>query len=140
MKKVRPIEHADHAGHIFYELKANTVPQCVCDLFNDLENIKKAFPTEWEQPGKKGKANPSDSTKQKMVSFNEPIPKKPCKDAKHCSLCKKHGGMHLTHNMSDCRKYGKDSKIQKGFRKGQCGSTALNKKTASTFAQHKWKV
>jgi len=44
-------------------------------LLDDLEKIKKAFPTEREQSGKKGKADPGDSNKQSMVSFNEPIPK-----------------------------------------------------------------
>jgi hypothetical protein len=85
-----------------YKLKADMVPPCVRDLLNDLEKIKKAFPTERDQPGKKEKANPGDSNKHKMVSFHEPIPKKPHKDVKQCSLCKKHGGMHVTHNMSDC--------------------------------------
>jgi hypothetical protein len=50
-----------------YKLKADTVPQCIHDLLDDLEKIKKAFPTEQEQPGKKGKANPNDSNKRKMV-------------------------------------------------------------------------
>jgi hypothetical protein len=118
-----------------YELKADTVPQCVRDLLDDIKKINKAFPTERVQPSKKGKANPSDSNKCKMVSFHEPIPKKPHKDAKHCSLCKKHGGAHTTHNMSDCRKYEKDGKIKKGFGKGQHGSTASNKKTPSAFTQ-----
>ena len=70
-----------------------------------------------------------------MVSFHEPIPKKPCKDAKNCSLCKKHGGVHVTHNISDCCKYNKDGKLKKGFGKSQHCSTASDKKTASAFAQ-----
>jgi hypothetical protein len=59
-----------------YKLKAETVPQCVRDLLDDLEKIKKAFPIEHDQSAKKGKANPSESNKRKMVSSNEPIPKK----------------------------------------------------------------
>ena len=47
----------------------------------------------------------------------------------------RHGGPHATHNMSDCHKYDKDSMPKKGFGKGQHGSTALDKKTASAFAQ-----
>jgi hypothetical protein len=90
---------------------------------------------ERDQSVKKGKANPSESNKRKMVSFNEPIPKKIHKTAKHCTLCKKHGGAHATHNTSDCRKYDKDGKLQKGFGKGQRGKTAIDKKTASAFAQ-----
>ena len=108
------------------ELKADIEPQAVRELLDDLEKIEKAFLMEREQPGKKGKANPSDSDsgKCKMVSIHEPIPKKPCKDTKHCALCKKHGGMHATNNTSDCCKYDKDSKIRKSFGKGQHCSTA----------------
>jgi hypothetical protein len=90
---------------------------------------------EREQPGKRGKANPSNSGKHKMVLIQEPTPKKPRRDAKHCALCKKHGGAHATHNTSDCRKYEKDGKLKKSFGKGQRGSTASNKKTASKFGQ-----
>ena len=75
-----------------------------------------------------------------MVSPNEPIPKKVRKMAKHCALCKKHGGAHATHNTSDCRKYDKDGKLKKGVGKGQHGSTALDKKTASAFSQLSAKV
>jgi hypothetical protein len=123
-----------------YKLKAKTVPQCIRDLLEDLEKIEKAFPMEREQSVKKGKANPSDPNKRKMVSFNEPIPKKVCKVVKHCALCKKHGGTQAMHNTSDCHKYEKDSKPKKGFGKGQHGSTALDKKTASAFAQLSAKV
>eukprot|EP00804_Cyclotella_cryptica_P003933 CCRYP_016103-RA/>CCRYP_016103-RA protein AED:0.41 eAED:0.41 QI:0/-1/0/1/-1/1/1/0/163 len=123
-----------------YELKAKTVPQCVRDLLDDLEKIEKAFPTERDQSSKKGKLNPSKSNKRKMVSFNEPIPKKVRKTARHYALCKKHGAHYATHNTSDCRKYEKDGKPKKGFGKGKHGSTALDKKTASAFAQLSAKV
>ena len=103
-------------------------------MLADLKKIDKAFLMEQEQSGKKGKANPSNSGKCKMVSIHD-IPKKPCKDAKHCFLCKRHGGMHETHNTLDCSKYKKDGKIKKSFVKCECGSTASNKKTASAFAQ-----
>jgi hypothetical protein len=149
-KKVGPIDNADLAGHILrmcpgtwqaqYKLKAKTVPQCVHDLLDDLEKIKKAFPTEHDQSDKKSKANPGKPSKRKMVSSNEPIPKKIRKTAKHCALCKKHGGAHATHNTSDCRKYDKDGKLEKGFGKGQHGKTVLDKKTSSAFAQLSEKV
>ena len=83
-KKVAPIDDADLAQHILrmcpetwqaqYELKAETVPQCIHDLLDDLEKIKKAFPMERNQSTKKCKTNPSKSNKRKMVSPNEPIP------------------------------------------------------------------
>jgi len=44
------------------------------------------------------------------------------------------------HNMSDCCKYEKDGKLKQSFGKGQCGSTASDKKTASAFAQLSAKV
>eukprot|EP00804_Cyclotella_cryptica_P008115 CCRYP_004597-RA/>CCRYP_004597-RA protein AED:0.30 eAED:0.30 QI:0/-1/0/1/-1/1/1/0/141 len=112
-----------------YKLEAKTIPQCIHDLLNDLKKIKRAFPTERHQSTKKGKANPGKSNKRKMALLNEPIPKKVCKTAKHCALCKNHGGAHATHNTSNCCKYEKDSKPKKGFGKGQHGSTALDKKT-----------
>ena len=85
MKKVGTIDDADLAVHILnmcpgtwqaqYKIKANTVPQGVRDLLDDLEKIEKAFLTEKEQPRKKGKANPSNSGKHKMGSIHKPIPK-----------------------------------------------------------------
>ena len=79
-KKVGPIEDTNLAGHILcmcrgtsqaqYKLKAETVPQCIHDLLDDLEKIEKAFPMERDQSIKKGKANPGESSKRKLVSFN----------------------------------------------------------------------
>jgi hypothetical protein len=62
-------------------------------------------------------------------------PKKPCQNAKHCPLCKKHEGMHVNKNTVDCSKYEKDGNMKKGFGKGQRNNTASNKKTGSAFAQ-----
>jgi hypothetical protein len=107
-----------------YKLKADTLPQCV----HDLEKIKKAFPMEQEQPGKKGEANPGNSNKQKMVSFHKPIPKKPCKDTKHCSLCKK--ALGHARNSQHVR-----LSLKMGFSMRKGGSTASDKKTASAFMQ-----
>jgi hypothetical protein len=123
-----------------YELTKNTVPQSVWKLLDALDKIKKAFPTDQEQPSKKGHTNPSNSNKWKMVSFNDPIPKKSCQDANHCILCKKHRSVHVTHNMSNCCKYEKDGACKKGLRRGQCNSTASNKKTISTYAQPFMKI
>jgi hypothetical protein len=126
--------------HARYKLKAKTVPQRVRDLLNDLEKIEKALPTGRDQSVKKGKANPGKPSKREMVLSNEPIPKKIHKMAKHCALCMKHGGAYAMHNTSDCCKYDKDGKLKKGFGNGQHGKTALDKKTASAFAQHSAKV
>ncbi len=96
--------------------------------------------TERDQSAKEDKTNPSKSNKRKMVLPNEPIPKKVRKVAKHCALCKKHGGAHAMHNTSNCHKYDKYGKLKKGFGKGQHGSTTLDKKTASALAQLSAKV
>jgi len=50
-----------------------------------------------------------------MVSFSDRIPKKSRKEAKHCALCKKHGGTQNAHNMGDCCKYEKDGTPKKAF-------------------------
>ena len=72
---------------------ADTVPQSICDLLDDLKKIKKAFSMEQEQHVKKGKKNPVNSNKQEMVSLHEPVPKKSHKDAKHV-CCAKSMGVH----------------------------------------------
>jgi hypothetical protein len=44
-------------------------------------------------------------------------------------------GMHVTHNMSDCRKYEKDRTRKKGFGKAKQKSTAMDKKTTNAYMQ-----
>ena len=48
-------------------------------------------------------------SKRKEESNDSHNPKKAKKGwtEKHCSLCKKHGGMHTTHNSKECRCYNK---------------------------------
>jgi hypothetical protein len=105
-----------------------TVPQSVCKLLEVLEHIKKAFLTEKECEGHKASATGVGSSKKQMVSFSDQIPKKSCKEAKHCALCKKHGGMQNTHNMGDCRKYEKDGTPKKAFtgKSAQCNPCNRN--------------
>ena len=76
-------------------------------LLEALECIKKAFLTDKEFRGTHTSAKGGGSSKKKMVTFNQ-IPKKCCLDAKHCVLCKQHGGMHNTQNLMECCKYEKD--------------------------------
>ena len=50
-------------------------------------------------------------------------------------MCKKHGGMHSTHNTMDCRKYEKDGTPKKTFGCNQlCGSSS-EKKNAQSYVQ-----
>ncbi len=53
--------------------------------------------------------------KRKMESNDSHVPKKVKKGwiEKHCSLCKKHGGVHTMHNTKECRCYNKDGSHKK---------------------------
>ena len=66
-----------------------------------------------------------------MVSFDDRIPKKSRKDAKHCTLCRKHGGTQNTHNTGDCKKYNLDGTPKKGF----AGKSAQRSLRATKAAQ-----
>ncbi len=48
------------------------------------------------------------------------VPKK-VRFAKHCDLCKKHGGAHTTHNTGECHKYEKDGTEKSSFRAAKKG-------------------
>ena len=95
-----------------------------------------------KQSGKKGKANPSDSNKRKMKSFNKPIPKKSCQDAKHCVLCKKRSTGTCTQPTIRPTVPGmtRMTLAEKGFIKGQHHHTAPDKKAAQAYAQLSVKV
>jgi hypothetical protein len=92
-----------------------TVPQSVCKLLEALERIEKAFPTEKECKGPKANTNRGGSSKKKIVTFSNQTPKKSHRDAKHCVLCKQHGGVYNTHNTEEYRKYEKDGTPKKTF-------------------------
>ena len=65
-------------------------------------------------PPRKDKAKGADSIR-KAESNDSRNPKKAKKGwtEKHCSLCKKHGGAHTTHNTKECRRYNKDRSHKK---------------------------
>ena len=85
--------------------------------------LMSGIPDRSQTAKKRGKANPSDSTKRKMVSFNDPIPKKSHHNVKHCILC-----------TSDCHKYEKDWTRKKGFGRGQRKSMTHNKSQSSRMS------
>ena len=102
----------DLASHILWMVPRNwqdqyTVLQSVQKLLKVLECTQKAYPTKKEHEGPKAGAAGGDSSKKRMVSFSDQIPKKSFKEAKHCALCKKHGDAQNTHNTEDCKKYSK---------------------------------
>ena len=98
-----------------YELTGATVPQSVRKLLKALEHIKKAFLTDKEREGPKAHVTGGGSSKKRIISFSDQIPKKPHKEAKCCALCKKHGAAQKTHNTGDCRKYEKGGTLKKAF-------------------------
>ena len=65
-----------------------------------------------------------DSSNKWMVSFSDHIPKKSCKEAKHCAPCKKYWGEQNTHNTGDCKKNNLGCASNKSFagKKAQCNS------------------
>jgi hypothetical protein len=124
-KEVEPFDDADLASHILrmvpkhwqdqYELTGGTVPQSIRKLLKVLERIEKACPTKKECEWPKASVTGGGSSKKQMVSFSDQIPKKSRKEAKHCALCKKHGGKQNIHNTGDCRKYEKDGTLKRAF-------------------------
>jgi hypothetical protein len=101
-KFVKPFDDVDLTRHILqmvpswqdqYKLTGATVPQSVCKLLEMLEHIKKAFPKDNECKRSHVCMKGGVSSKKKIVSFSDRIPKKRHVDAKQCVLCKKHGTM-----------------------------------------------
>ena len=85
----------------------------VCKLLKALECIKKAFRTDKEHKVTRASAKGRGSSKKSH--FSNRIPKKCHMDEKHCILCKQHGGIHNTHNITECCKYEKDGTLKKSF-------------------------
>ena len=113
-KVVGPFDDTDHAWNWQdqYEHSEATVPQSDRELLEALKLIEKSYPANKIADRPKNSAKLTDSSKRKMVSFDERIPKKHHR-GKHCSLCKKHGGTHITHNTQDCRKYESNGTMKK---------------------------
>jgi hypothetical protein len=85
-KVVGPFDDPNLASHILrmvpqnwqdqYELTGATVPPSIRERLEALECIEQAFLTDKVRDGPKTIAKSSDSSKRKMVSFDERIPKK----------------------------------------------------------------
>ena len=124
-KVVQAFDDIDLASHILlmvprnwqdqYKLTVGNVPQSVHKLLYALKCFETAYLTESEQEGQKANMTGGGSSKKRMVTFSDQIRKKSSQGAKHCALCKKHGGMHNAHNTSDCKKYNLDGTPKKGF-------------------------
>eukprot|EP00804_Cyclotella_cryptica_P031002 CCRYP_013583-RA/>CCRYP_013583-RA protein AED:0.44 eAED:1.00 QI:0/0/0/1/1/1/2/0/395 len=119
-KKVLPLDDADLVTHLLrmcpakwktqYNLTENTTPVSTRALLLVLENIENNVELD-AMPSSTTKAKGADQ-KRKMESVDSRNPKKPKKVGwtdKQCVLCKKHGGLHKSHNSRDCRRHNKDS-------------------------------
>jgi hypothetical protein len=91
--------------------------KCVCTYEKGkLDSYKKSKKS--SNKGKKGKKCPGTNS-------TAIVPKKVC-FAKHCNLCKKHGGTHTMHNTHDCRRFEKEGKEKFSFRAAKKGGYKSN--------------
>lgn len=121
-----PFEEADLASIMLaalpiawqhqYNLTHSTVPESPRALLADLENIERVMLERYsEKQRSKDKAGTARSEKSKpgkgasKEGSSLRVPKK-TRVEKFCQRCKTHGGAHLTHNTSECRRYDKDGK------------------------------
>jgi hypothetical protein len=100
-----------------------------------LENIESNVELD-EKPPSKDKAKGADN-KRKMASIEARVPKKAKKGwtEKHCSLCKKHGGAHTTHNTKECRRYNSDRTSKKAAASKPKSDKPAHDKTGMNYAQ-----
>ena len=101
-----------------FNLTQGIIPQSLQNTIKTLKNIEQ-FQESSKLPvkpngdnGKKG-----SNGKKRKVSFKVKRLQKKSHTGKHCDLCKKHGGAHMSHNTANCKKYGKDGSLKKGFKK-----------------------
>ncbi len=153
-KVVQAFDDVDLASHILrmvprnwqdqYELTVGSVPQSVRKLVEALECIEKAYPTDKERERPKSSTDGGGSSKKRMVTFSDRIPKKSHQSAKHCALCKKYGGAHDTHNTGECKKYNSDGTPKKGFAGKSAQQNSHNKSASrdqnASYAQLSMKI
>ena len=120
-----------------YDLTQETVPQDLRKLLTVLENIEKCEPisnvpvkTSATANGSNGRPNGKfeKSGKRKGMNSNgDRIPKK-MQTERNCALCKKYGGVHMTHDTNFCSKYEKDGTEKAGWSSKLPGTSASGKK------------
>ena len=124
-KLVLLLDDSDLATHLLHmcpqkwqrqnALNNHSTPLSARALLLVLKNIETNVKVDHKPPSN-NKAKGADS-KQKMESIVSWIPKKAHKGLghwtkKHCSLCKKHGDVHIMHNTCDCNWYSPDPRCQ----------------------------
>eukprot|EP00804_Cyclotella_cryptica_P019778 CCRYP_009682-RA/>CCRYP_009682-RA protein AED:0.44 eAED:0.96 QI:0/0/0/1/0/0.33/3/0/306 len=149
-KKILPLDDADLATHLLcmcpakwqtqYDLTENTTPVSTRALILVLENIENNAELD-NKPANTTKAKGAD---MKRNTANEkhredgvnglPHPQE-AQEGFRCVLCKKHGGLHKSHNTRDCRRYHKDgTPIKRNGGAGKPGSKE-RKPEGVNFAQ-----
>ena len=103
-----------------YDLNQEHVPQDLNKLLMVLENIEKASvasnaPAKSPSTNGYGNGNGNSEKKKGNPSSDWISKKKYKKSEKHCVLCQKHGGAANTHNMSECKRFEKDSLPKSGW-------------------------
>jgi hypothetical protein len=97
--------------------KKGMTPMDMHTLLTLLEAIEQVCTHEEGKPEEKEKSS-FNGKKGKKRPGTDPtirVPKK-AQFAKHCDLCKKHGGAHTTHNTGECCRYKKDRTAKTSFR------------------------
>ena len=85
-------------------------------------------------PSRDEKASHSEKKGTKRPGTESPRVPKKVRTEKHCDLCKKHGGMHMTHNTRDCCCFEKDGMQKADFRTAKKGGKKPSP-TKQSFAQ-----
>ncbi len=90
--------------------------------------------SEKSNPYRDKKPSHSEKKGTKRPGTESPrVPKKVCTE-KHCNLCKKHGGAHITHNTHNCCCFEKDGTEKSNFCAAKKSGKKLNP-TKQSFAQ-----
>ncbi len=118
-----------------YDFMNHSTPVSTRDLLLVLENIESNIDLD-DKPPSKDKTKGADS-KCKLDSIDACIPKKAKKGwtETHCSLCKKHGGVHSMHNTKECRHYNSDGTHKKAAASKPKTDKPAHDKTGVNYAQ-----
>jgi len=109
----------------------------MCSLLQSLEAIERICGQEGSNksnPSRDEKALHSEKKGTKRPGTESARVPKKARTEKHCDLCKKHGGAHMTHNTRDCRRFEKDGTEKADFRAAKKGRTKPSP-TKQSFAQ-----
>jgi hypothetical protein len=123
-----PFTKADLASHVlrmcqhqwqnqYNRLEKGMTPVDMHSLLTSLEAIEHVCTQEKANASSCEKASQKNETGTKRPSTRatKQVHKK-VHFKKHCNLCKKHGGVHTTHNTMDCCRYKKDGAAKANFR------------------------